>query len=364
MDTSRAFLREDSDSKDSGTSSTPEAYLGSPSAMDSPPLTPPSPAVKLETEISKPSSLSGLSSVLPMLKTLPPGTNLTKILPSLKSSRGRSASHDSPDVQALKRHIRMIRNRESASLSRKKKKEYVTSLEERLRELEVENSQLKQENHHLKTRLLMHQQSTMGGQSAALKSSATSTTTNCGRNGSNTNRTKLIAKVALLGVCCFMVLNAHAPISRNPLLKTEAISNISAGSKVLQNYASTHPDLPRHLTDFPSNHLRLSRSLSWHDDFKETQHKNLDYEEVDKTLKYNRTAVETETNHYDATNKTRANAGTKNVHQSRYNILSRKGTIRQAYSNATLPLTQPGDITDVPVKTNCKAMFNKTESLR
>jgi len=37
----------------------------------------------------------------------------------------------------------MIRNREAASLSRKKKKEYVTSLEEKITILEKENLELK-----------------------------------------------------------------------------------------------------------------------------------------------------------------------------------------------------------------------------
>lgn len=37
----------------------------------------------------------------------------------------------------------MIRNREAASLSRKKKKEYVTSLEEKISILEKENLDLK-----------------------------------------------------------------------------------------------------------------------------------------------------------------------------------------------------------------------------
>lgn len=37
----------------------------------------------------------------------------------------------------------MIRNREAASLSRKKKKEYVTSLEEKIKVLKKENFELK-----------------------------------------------------------------------------------------------------------------------------------------------------------------------------------------------------------------------------
>ena len=47
----------------------------------------------------------------------------------------------------------MIKNRESACLSRKKKKEYVTNLEDELNSLSKENADLKEENDALKTRV-------------------------------------------------------------------------------------------------------------------------------------------------------------------------------------------------------------------
>ncbi|XP_050072330.1 cyclic AMP-dependent transcription factor ATF-6 alpha [Anopheles maculipalpis] len=68
---------------------------------------------------------------------------------------GSSLSEHTIDEKLLKKHQRMIKNRQSAYESRQKKKEYVTSLEERLDQLVKENHQLRVENANLLERVKM-----------------------------------------------------------------------------------------------------------------------------------------------------------------------------------------------------------------
>lgn len=88
-----------------------------------------------------------------MIKLLPSGTQSTS-LPLTTISNG-NANGANPilkridsikqefDDKTVKKQLRMIKNRESACLSRKKKKEYVTSLEARISDLSKENQNLK-----------------------------------------------------------------------------------------------------------------------------------------------------------------------------------------------------------------------------
>ena len=62
------------------------------------------------------------------------------------------------DIKAIKRQQRMIRNRESASLSRQRRKSYLESIEKRNNYLEDDNKQLQASNINLRKKISMLQE--------------------------------------------------------------------------------------------------------------------------------------------------------------------------------------------------------------
>ncbi|XP_063598255.1 uncharacterized protein LOC134774787 [Penaeus indicus] len=91
-------------------------------------------------------------------------------------------------LKALKRQQRMIKNRESASLSRKKKKEYVTALEGNITELQNENKRLKEDNIRLQQKV------------SSLESECASLRHALGRSPSRKTTTALFAIIFLLSL--------------------------------------------------------------------------------------------------------------------------------------------------------------------
>lgn len=93
------------------------------------------------TAITNPVTISTINNGAPTCVSIPPVSPAIQkkqdIPINIMSTRGQVI-----DARALKRQQRMIKNRESACLSRKKKKDYVTSLEVKVQQLTEENERL------------------------------------------------------------------------------------------------------------------------------------------------------------------------------------------------------------------------------
>lgn len=75
--------------------------------------------------------------------------------PSVNSNNDNLVLQNNIDPNLAKKQSRMIKNRESACLSRKRKKEYMQTLEESLKQVKDQNENLKKENLSLKEKVLV-----------------------------------------------------------------------------------------------------------------------------------------------------------------------------------------------------------------
>ncbi|XP_034194358.1 bZIP_ATF6 domain-containing protein ATf6 isoform X1 [Osmia lignaria lignaria] len=144
-------------------------------------------------------------------------SNYTPIVIKTETQEINYAGRQECEMKALKRQQRMIKNRESACLSRKKKKEYVSSLEKQISSLEQENRQLKMENTNLKQRL-----STLEGINSSSKF----------KNINHNINKKNVA--ILLGMIFMVSLNVNG--FRDLLSQNNRLDTLSADVPISPNY--------------------------------------------------------------------------------------------------------------------------------
>merc|ERR550517_158676 len=127
-------------------------------------------------------------------------------------------SSGTEEVRNLKRQQRMIKNRESACISRKKKKEYVTNLEDQIKALSSENTLLRNENENLKEKVRELEQEKKVWTSSMLSSSS--------------GTKKATAAFALLLIVSLNLSNLSNIKSSEPLAR-DGLSPVKSGGRTL-----------------------------------------------------------------------------------------------------------------------------------
>lgn len=143
-------------------------------------------------------------------------------------------THNDMDMKVMKRQQRMIKNRESACLSRKRKKEYLTTLEMKLSKSVEENDRLREENKHLRQKI-----SQLQSENEQLKKAS--------RSSQVKKATTIVLAVVFmlslnLGPLSTILLNGNR--TQTPLGATLGVSPVHRGRTLLsytQNDTRTEP---------------------------------------------------------------------------------------------------------------------------
>ena len=153
----------------------------------------------------------------------PTTTNVQRPLQVISPTISNPTIQVDKELKAVKRQQRMIKNRESASLSRKRKKEYLQGLEDSLQEFNDQNKKLQEENELLKKKLQFLQD-----ENESLKK--------CVGGGSPAK------KLCLMGVFLMLSLNLMSlnDFSITPNSKPEKLAVIHHGRQLMsvkENYS-------------------------------------------------------------------------------------------------------------------------------
>ncbi|KAK3884617.1 hypothetical protein Pcinc_011124 [Petrolisthes cinctipes] len=209
------------------------------------PTQPPScPATPAATTTILTTQLGGQTTMVPS------ATPLTPLAPALAPGMKHA---NIPDLKAFKRQQRMIKNRESASLSRKKKKEYLTALETNITELQNDNTRLQEENTRLQQRV-----STLERDCATLRQSLN-------RGHSRKTTTALFALIFLfsinLGPLTSVLLSRESKLSSLRGMVSSPISVPSFHHRSLLWSSASLPDSTDTNSDAPNSSDHRSHPL-------------------------------------------------------------------------------------------------------